>query len=283
MKIGLINLALTLYKNGIFSDVKSILDMGSKELRISYNDLKYSLDQANIKITNKNFDILKKFPKGKRISTKHFWSLLKINDLKCIDINKSHNSIYLDLNYPLDDKKLMSKFDLVNDFGNNEHVFNVGEAYKTMYGLCKRGGLIWINQSVFGGNGFFHYDQSFFEGFAAANSLSILHMSYVVNVGPYKQFVIPCDKDLLSKFDLNKLESLDISCIFRKNTNKKFSYYYQYNANNNRKPFIPIFINSKYPPEKLYIPTKSKKELINDAKKGDEVAVEWLRTMGFKI
>jgi len=33
----------------------------------------------------------------------------------------------------------------------------------------------------------------------------------------------------------------------------------------------------------LYIPTKSKKELIKDAKKGDETAIEWLRTAGFKI
>ena len=61
MKIGLINLALTLYKNGFFSDVNSILDMGSKELRISYADLKYSLDEVNIKIKNKNLNILKKF------------------------------------------------------------------------------------------------------------------------------------------------------------------------------------------------------------------------------
>ena len=38
MKIGLINLALTLYKNGVFSDVKSLMDMGTKELRVSFND-----------------------------------------------------------------------------------------------------------------------------------------------------------------------------------------------------------------------------------------------------
>ena len=32
----------------------------------------------------------------------------------------------------------MNKFDLVTDFGNNEHVFNVGQAYKNMYQLCKK-------------------------------------------------------------------------------------------------------------------------------------------------
>ena len=100
MKIGLINLALTLYKNGVFSDVKSLMDMGTKELRVSFNDLKYSLDQANIKIKNNKFNILKKFPKGKRISTENLWSLLNIKNYQCIDINKSNKSIYLDLNYP---------------------------------------------------------------------------------------------------------------------------------------------------------------------------------------
>ena len=79
------------------------------------------------------------------------------------------------------------------------------------------------------------------------------------------------------------VKGVDISYIFRKNINKKFNYYYQYNDNNNRKPFIPIFINSKYPPEKLYVPIRTKKQLIKDAKKGDKVAIEWLRTTGFKI
>ncbi len=283
MKIGLINLALTLYKNGVFSDVKSLMDMGTKELRVSFNDLKYSLDQANIKIKNNKFNILKKFPKGKRISTENLWSLLNIKNYQCIDINKSNKSIYLDLNYPLTKKSLISKFDLVNDFGNNEHVFNIGEAYKTMYKMCKKNGLIWINQSVYGGNGFYHFDQSFFEGFAAANSLTILHMAYVLNIGAYKQFLIPCDKDLLAQFDRNKISNIDISCVFRKKTNNEFKYFYQYNANNNQKPFFQTFINSNYPPEKVYIPTKKRSEYIRLAKKGDEFSKTWLRSFGYKI
>ena len=43
-----------------------------------------------------------------------------------------------------------------------ENVFNVGEAYKSMYNLTKKNGFIWIFQSVFGGNGFFNFDASFF-------------------------------------------------------------------------------------------------------------------------
>jgi len=283
MKIGLINLALDLYQRGIFKNLNSILDMGTKELRVSYNDLKKSLEQVNINLNNKKFNILKKFPKGKRISTENFWKLLKAKKYTCIDINKSNNSIYLDLNFPLKAKKLNSKFDLVIDFGNNEHVFNIGEAYKSMYTMCKKNGYLWINQSVFGGNGFFNFDQSFFEGFAASNSLSIIHMCYVVPVDTYKQFIIPCDKDLLSKLNLNKLDNIDISCIFRKKTNNKFEYNYQYNLNNDQKPYLQTYIGNNYPPEKIYIPTRNKKDLIKAAKKGDELAIQWLRSVGIKF
>ena len=161
MKIGLLNLALDLYKLGVFSRLNKVADLGSKDLRVSYDDLKYSLDQVNIKIKNKNFDILKRFPKGERISTENFWKLLNVKDYKCFDINKSNKAIYQDLNYPLKNK-YNNKFDLVNDFGNNEHIFNIGQAYKTMYDLCKKDGYMWIFQSVHGGNGFYNFDQSFF-------------------------------------------------------------------------------------------------------------------------
>ena len=204
MKIGLINIALELYQNKKFRSVKSILDMGSKELRVSYDQIKYAFDQTDIKFNKKKFEKLKNFPKGKRISTKNFWQELKINDYKCSDINKSHDSIYIDLNKPLIDKKLLQKFDLVTDFGNNEHVFNVGEAYRTMYNLTKKDGFIWIFQSVFGGNGFFNFDASFFEGYAAANNLSIVHSCYLIYPSEYEQIVVPCNKKFIQYFRFNK-------------------------------------------------------------------------------
>ena len=82
----------------------------------------------------------------------------------------------------------------MTDFGNNEHVFNVGEAYRTMYNLTKKDGFIWIFQSVFGGNGFFNFDASFFEGYAAANNLSIVHSCYLIYPSEYEQIVVPCNK-----------------------------------------------------------------------------------------
>ena len=158
MKIGLINIALSLYNNGKFKRTKNILDLGTKELRVSFDQIENAFKQTKINFKKEKFKILKKFPKGKRISTKFFWNELGISDYNCSDINKK-SKMYIDLNFPLKNKDLINKFDLVTDFGNNEHVFNVGQAYKNMYQLCKKNGYMWIFQAVYGGNGFFNYEE----------------------------------------------------------------------------------------------------------------------------
>lgn len=282
MKIGLINIALSLFAQGKFKSLKNIIDLGSKELRVDFNQLKYSFDQVGIKFNKKNFNILKKFPKGKRISTEYFWKELGVKKYNSSDINKK-SKFFIDLNYPLKNKKLKGNFDLVNDFGNNEHVFNVGESYKTMYELCKKNGFIWIFQSVYGGNGFFNFDKSFFEGYAAANNLSVIFSSYLVHVNEYDQFAIPCNKDLFSVLDLTKIKDVSITYIFRKNTNDQFKYYYQYNVNNNQRPFDILFQENYYPSEKIYIPSKNLSKIKKDAQKGDQTSIDWLRALGKKI
>ena len=283
MKVGLVNIALELFGNKKFNSVKNVIDMGTKEMRVSFDQLKYAFDQTNIKFNEKKFKKLKIFSKGKRISTKLFWQELGIKNYKCSDINKNLDSIYIDLNKPFTDKKYLNKFDLVTDFGNNEHVFNIGEAYKTMYELCKKEGFIWIFQSVYSGNGFFNFDMSFFEGYAAANNLSIVHSCYLVHINEYEQFIIPCNKELFNVLDLTKIKDVSISYIFRKNSNKKFKYYYQYNVKNNCSPFKVMFINNKISAEKIYVPTSDLKDIRKKAKKGDKDSIDWLRALGKKI
>tara|TARA_Y100000816_G_scaffold230324_1_gene175512 strand:- start:3298 stop:4149 length:852 start_codon:yes stop_codon:yes gene_type:complete len=282
MKIGLLNIALELFRNKKFKNIKSVVDMGSKEIRVNFQNMKNSYHQAGIKFDEKKYAILKKFPKGKRISTKKFWQDMGVKNYKSVDINKTYNSIFFDLNFPMKSKKYFNKFDLVIDFGNNEHIFNVGESYKTLYNLCKKDGFIWIFQAVFRGNGFFHFDQSFFEGYAAANNLSIVHSCYVVNVDEYNQIVVPCDKNLFDILDLSKVFNVHISYVFRKKTNEKFKYYYQYNLDKKDSPYLVTFINNSYPPEKMYIPTKKISEFKKLARRGDTDAITWLRSVGIK-
>ena len=276
MKIGLLSLATELILNGTFKDVKSIIDMGTKALRVHYTDLEYLFEQSNIKFNKNKFKFLKKFPKGKRQSTQLFWEEFGIKNYKCIDINREEGSIYSDLNLPFNKKRHLGKYDLVLDIGNNEHVFNVGEAYKTMYNLCKKDGYLWIFQSVYNGNGFFQFDIPFFEGMALANKLGIIHASYIVQTSDYDQFLIPANKDLFNVIDLTKVKSIDITYVMKKTTNEKFKFYYQYNLKNNQKFFKVSFINKKFPPERYYIQSKSIIDLIK-SNKNDKYSKEWLR------
>jgi len=282
MKIGLLRLALEMRLNGSFKKINSVFDLGTQTLHIDFEKLQDLFSYSKYKFDKKKYQILKKFPKGKRLSTKLFWEALDINDYKCSDINRKNNSIFIDLNYPLDENKKYKQYDLITDFGNNEHVFNVAEAYRTMFKLCKKDGYMWIHQSVIKGNGFFNYDISFFEGMAAANKLGIVYSAYVVHTGNYDQFLIPCDTKLLNAIDFSKVENISITYIFKKKFDTDFNYYYQYNINKLNRIYNTHYISSGFPSERYYIPSKSIADMKKLAKKGDQEAIIWLRTLDIK-
>ena len=142
---------------------------------------------------------------------------------------------------------------------------------------------MWIFQSVYGGNGFFNFDISFFEGLAAANNLSVVYSCYLVQTSEYEQFIIPCSKDLFNALDLTKIKNVGITYIFRKNSLADFKYYYQYNYNNNQSPFEIMYINNELQPEKIYVPTKTIQQIKKSAKKGVKSSIDWLRALGYKF
>lgn len=278
MKIGLMSLALEMRINGCFKNINSVFDLGTQTLHIDYDNLQNLLKLGNFKFDKEKFKILKKFPKGKRLSTKLYWETLGVKKYYCSDINKK-SKYYVDLNYPLGKNLKGKQYDLVTDFGNNEHVFNIAEAYNTMLKLCKKDGYIWIYQSVTNGNGYFNFDISFFEAFAAANKLGVVYSAYVVHTGDYKQYLIPCDKNLLNAIDLSKTESICITYIFKKKIEKKMDYFYQYSADDLKKVYCTHFLTNNFPTERYYIPSKSISEYKKLAKNGDEEAIIWLRTL----
>jgi len=280
VKIGLLNLAIELIKNQTFKDVKSVMDMGNKSLRVHYDDLKYLYDQTNIKFDSNKFNFLKKFPKGNRRSMRLFWESLGITNYKSIDINNRDGSIFFDLNLPFNEKKHIGKYDLVIDIGNNEHIFNVGEAYKTMFNLCRKNGFLWIFQAVYNGNGFFQFDIPFFEGLALANKLGVVYSAYVIGTSDYDQYLIPASKDLFNTLDLTKIKTVDITYILRKQTTNDFKFFYQYNLKKKSKFYKISFLSKRFPPERYYIPSKSIEDIVTEAKKKKKDSLEWIRATG---
>lgn len=282
MKIGLMSLALEMRLNGCFKNINSVFDLGFQTLHINYDKLENLLKYSSYKFDKKKYEILKKFPKGKRLSTKLYWESIGVENYFSSDINKK-SKYYIDLNLPLNNNFINKKYDLVTDFGNNEHVFNISEAYNSMLKLCNKNGYLWIYQSVTNGNGYFNFDISFFEGFAAANKLGIIYSAYVIHTGDYNQFLVPCDRELLNSFDQSKIESIYITYIMKKRSDDNLKYYYQYSADDLKKIYTTHYISSNFPSERYYIPSKSIKDLKKLAKKGDSESINWLRTLDIKF
>ena len=106
---------------------------------------------------------------------------------------------------------------------------------------------------------------------------------YSVKSVRHSYYFFRWNKDLFNLLDLTKIKGVDISYVFKKNLDDEFKIHYQYGLNNNQSKYLVSFLNSEYPPEKLYIPTNSIKDLKQKAKKGDKIATEWLRSTGFKF
>ena len=220
---------------------------------------------SNLKFNPALFSLAKNFPKRPRVSSSTLWRTLGINEnVDKIDIeplNRPENQnigkfFKHDLNFPLTDKNLIGKYDLVTDFGNNEHPFNFIEAYKTMHKLCKEKGYLMIYQCVFKGNGFVNFDLSFFENFAAVNHYSNIHSCLVFNFPNNKYFTTPIAKNYLDLVDLNKLKDIGIFYLIKKERNEDFKFPYQDRGSawNSEELYSIDFSFKDNMPHKFYIP-----------------------------
>lgn len=229
-----VKMTLELWQKDFFKGMNSVVEMGSQELHLALTDFMELIQMAGLTNYKKeNFAALSDWPAGPRCSSKPFYEILGIKDYACIDLDKHYGAITLDLNRPLEDKSLYGKYDLVTDYGTNEHIFNTAEAYRTMHKLCKPGGILMIGQVVYCGNGYYAYDPSFFEGIAAANNYKILFSSYVISTttptrsGSTNQFHIPLSRELLGALDWTKTAQLGIYYAMQKQSESEFNTPYQ--------------------------------------------------------
>lgn len=231
---------LELNELGLLKDFKSVIEIGSQEIHIQKNDFKELIEIAGLDVNLvENIPNIKNWPFSPRASSKYLYEILGIKDYKSIDINGKYGAIVHDLNKPFNDTSMFNKFDIATDFGSCEHVFNVSECYKTLHKLLKPGGYLIIDQAILKGNGYFKFDEVFFEGIAAANNYKIIFSSYVITTGEktkngsYYQFHIPRNHKLLDVLDYSKLGNIDksdgigIFAVMQKITDEEFKTPYQ--------------------------------------------------------
>ena len=244
--VGAVQNILELNNLGYFKNSKSVIEIGSQNLHLNIADLKDLFDTAGLNNNlEENFPDVKNWPFSPKCQSKYLWEAMGINDYKCIDMDGENNAIVHDLNKPFGDKSKFNKFDIVTDFGSCEHVFNVGECYKTMHNLTKPNGYIIIAQATLKGNGYFKFDQSFFEGIAAANNYNVIYNSYLITTGSktksgsWNQFHIPRNEELLKVMDYSKLSQsekgsyINIYCVIQKTNEDEFKTPYQGNITKN--------------------------------------------------
>lgn len=97
-----------------------------------------------------------------------------------IDLGGDEGAIKADLNEPHAICNL--SYDLVVNHGTAEHVFNVGQVFRTMHDNCRHGGYM-IHEAPFTGwvdHGFYSLQPTLFYDVAAANGYELLFMALEV-------------------------------------------------------------------------------------------------------
>ena len=253
-----------LHNRNFFKKISSVVDMGDQDLNHEYSEIENRFKKFNIKFDSNLFSLAKNYPARPRVSSSVLWKTLGIDSADKIDLEKLDRPenqnvgkfFKQDLNYPLSDKSLIGKYDLVTDFGNNEHPFNFIETFKTMHKLCKEKGYLMIDQCVFKGNGFVNFDVSFFENFAAVNHYSTIHSCLVFHFSNKKYFTTPIEKDYLNLVDLNKVENIGIFYLLKKEKSEDFKFPYQDRGSawNSEELYSIDFSFKDGMPHKYYLP-----------------------------
>lgn len=217
LSIGGVTINLELYIRGFYKGSESVFDMGAQDLHVNLGQFKELLSSAGITDYDESaFSVLAEFPQ-KRMGTEVFYKLLGFKKYLCSDVIDRWNSVKIDLNYPITGDSLLGKYDLVTDYGNNEHVFNIAEAYRTMHRLCKAQGIMIIQQQVYGGNGYYNFTPHYFEDMAIANEYEILFSLYEFN-----NHFIPIGSNIMDIAD--KQVALKMCYVFRKVKDQDFVF-----------------------------------------------------------
>ncbi len=106
-----------------------------------------------------------------------FKACLNYRKYTAIDFHGTPEARKIDLNYPV---ALGEQFDILVNAGTAEHVFDVGQFFRTAHDLTRPGGLM-IHVMPFRGwleHGFYSFNSTFYRDLASANGYTMLIHAY---------------------------------------------------------------------------------------------------------
>lgn len=267
--VAMMRINLELYRRGMFKGFSSVFDMGAQDLLLTFDEFKRLMAAGGIaQYDDKAFLTLIESP-DKRMGTESFYRLLGFTTYRCCDIGGGlhglddtsayrqsgmrWNAIRHDLNVPITDEALLGQFDLVTDYGNNEHVFNVAEAYRSMHNLTRKNGIMLIHQQVYKGNGYYNFMPHFFEDMAAANKYEIIFGFYEL-----RSHFIPVESDILDVVE--RTTPVNLVYAMRKTSDGSFKIPYQDDVSAMKKQYGAKGFAVQYLPDtgvRCYVPVIS--------------------------
>ncbi len=149
--------------------------------------------------------------------------LFSAQRLAAIDLRGTETALPLDLNEPVE---LDGPFDVTINNGTAEHVFNIGQAFKTIHEQTAFGGLM-IHEGPFTGwynHGFYNLQPTLFYDLAKANSYGIVAYFCCLHT-PARILQVTGPQDLLNLAERNEIPDNAVHIIMlRKNLDAPFVY-----------------------------------------------------------
>ncbi len=256
----LFDFIIELHNQKQFEKCKSVLDMGDQDISVIYSYAKQKLINSNIKFED---EFLEKYltQEKPRLQSSYLWKMLGFEKTHRLDIfyserkkDDKENFIHHNLNNQI--SASADKYDLVTDFGNNEHPFNVAQTYKNMHQLTNKNGLMLISQQYIFGNGFYNFDPSFFENIAATNEYKIIY-SFMTIYNNVMNLNTPIEPKILKIFNFSTIDSITLNYFFKKETDKDFIFPNQGFGKELKKNniYLPIIERNEFNYSRSYLPT----------------------------
>jgi SAM-dependent methyltransferase len=171
-----------LARKGILGRSYSLLDLGPQDVQVprSYmtevarRHLEYKKIQRAVDAV---FDGEAPRPDGQDA----FYSIFGSTSYASVDLLDKRATYLFDLNNAVPD---IGSFDVVTNFGTIEHVFDIGQAFRSLHRLLKPGGvsLHCMPAFAFIDHGFYNIHPIFFIELATANAYDIVDFSYIDNM-----------------------------------------------------------------------------------------------------
>ena len=154
---------------------------------------------------------------------KTFYSMLGLKDYTSIDLEDERADIRADLNHEI---SLPRQYDVVTNFGTLEHVFNIGQGFKTIHDAMRVGGTALHMMPAYGdyGHGFYNIHCDLYRRISEANDYALISLYYIKDLRSHFLH----EEDLSRPrptFDLDIRQRRAVNIDFMFNLNSIVTYY----------------------------------------------------------